>query len=118
MFRCLLAAVAGWSGKYKGERNAYSSTSWLLSRLQLLGVPETRSEAEILFWMDKFCILVECKSDGLDLLRRTLNEKAIAFMTPILARAERVLAIDYDIGRVLPDRMTFAELTARLASCG
>jgi hypothetical protein len=68
--------------------------------------------------MDTFCIPVECKGDGLDLLRRTLNEKAIAFTTPIYARAERVLAIDYDIGRILPDHTTFVELTARLASCG
>ena len=90
----------------------------LLSRLQLLEAPETRSEPEILFWMDTFCIPVECKGDNLDPLRRTLKQKAIALMSLIYAGAERVLAIDYDIGHALPDHMAFVELTARLASCG
>jgi hypothetical protein len=114
----LFAGVAGWSGNVKENAMPTCQLRRLLARLQPLRVPETRSEAEILFWMDTFCIPVECKGDDLDLLRRTLKEKAIAFMTPIYARAERVLAIDYDIGRVLPDHMTFVELTARLASCG
>jgi hypothetical protein len=90
----------------------------LLSRLQLLRAPETRSKAAMLFWMDTFCVPVKPKGDDLDFRRRTLKEKAIAFMTPIYARAERVLAIDSDIGHTLPVHGSFVELTARLASCG
>jgi hypothetical protein len=43
--------------------------------------------------MDTFCIPVECKGYDLDLLRRTLKEKAIAFMTPIMPELEESLLL-------------------------
>lgn len=92
----------------------------LVSRLQVLKAPESRGEASVLFWMDTFCIPVESKQDDpeRDPLRRRLKRKAIGLMTPIYARAERVIALDSELGHISSDHLTFAELTARVASCG
>jgi hypothetical protein len=67
--------------------------------------------------MDTFCIPVEVKGDEKDGQRQRLKERAISLMTPIYARAEKVLALDHDIGWILPDNISFTELTARLATC-
>lgn len=67
--------------------------------------------------MDTFCIQVQAKGDEEDGRRKELKEKAISLMTPIYARAERVLALDHSNGHILPDNISFTELTARLATC-
>lgn len=90
----------------------------LVSRLHLLKIPEARHVGETVLWMDTFCIPVEKKNDHLDHVRRKMKSKAIAMMTPIYARADRVVALDFEIQSTLHNHMTFTELTARLAVCG
>jgi hypothetical protein len=89
----------------------------LVYQIRMLSPPELRHDTCITLWIDTFCIPVESPDVALD--RRTrLKRKAINMMTPIYAKAQRVLVLDSELDMFSQHDICFTELTARVRVCG
>lgn len=92
----------------------------LISHIQLLKSPEKRSESSVHLWIDTFCIPanVAASSNEAQSNQAVLKAKAISLMTPIYARAEKVLIVDSELEQLSHQSLSLPELTARLHICG
>ena len=90
----------------------------LVARARLLQAPDSRSTTFVVLWIDTICIPGESKGDPLDLRRQTLEKRAIVLMTPIYAKAKRVLILDSELDSLSHNNFSFSELTARFRVCG
>ena len=91
----------------------------LVYRILLLQSPESRKQSSVNFWMDTFCIPTEYPEGPVEQQPRrlSLKQEAITLMTPIYARAEKVLVLNAELDRLNHLDISFTELTARLRIC-
>ena len=105
-------------GNPQENKLAHCQLRRLVARARILQAPESRSTTSIMLWIDTLCIPVESKGDLLDSRRQLLKKQAIVSMTPIYAKAERVLVLDSELDSISQNNLSFSELTARFRVCG